>query len=74
MFCALLCICLLQPAGDLIQSYGLVSPSGTGWQDLLRAEPDTPSMNLLHALPDTQRDCLMEAARMVVSTAPYLGC
>lgn len=63
-----------RPAGDLIHSYGLVSPSGTGWQDLLRAEPDTPSMNFLHALPDTQRDCLMEAARMVVSTAPHLGC
>lgn len=52
-----------------------MSPTGAGWQvgDLLKEVPDTPSINLLAALPDPQRECLLEAARMFVSTAPALG-
>lgn len=65
----------LQPGGELMSTYGLMSPCGAGWQvaDLLREVPDTPSMNLLAALPDPQRECLLEAARMFVSTAPMMG-
>lgn len=57
-----------------MSSYGLVSPVGSNWQvsDLLREVPDTPSMTLLAALPDPQRECLLEAARMFVTTAPAL--
>lgn len=57
-----------------MSSYGLVSPVGANWQvaDLLREVPDTPSLTLLAALPDPQRECLLEAARMFVTTAPTL--
>jgi hypothetical protein len=67
--------CCVQPAGDLVPSYGMASPGAAGWQvsDLLREVPDTPSMHLLAALPDPQRECLLEAARMFVSTAPTMG-
>lgn len=53
----------------------MTSPGAAGWQvsDLLREVPDTPSMHLLAALPDPQRECLLEAARMFVSTAPTMG-
>lgn len=69
------CCCVLQPIGELMSSYGLLSPIGAGWQvgDLLKEVPDTPSLNLLAALPEPQRDCLLEAARMFVATAPTMG-
>lgn len=69
-----MCLCV-QPPGDLVPSYGMASPGAAGWQvsDLLREVPDTPSMHLLAALPDPQRECLLEAARMFVSTAPTMG-
>lgn len=47
----------------------MTSPSTQHWHmsELLR-EPDTPSLSMLHALPGHQRDCLMEAARLYLST------
>lgn len=72
--CCLLGACV-QVLGDMVPSYGMASPGLPGWQvsDLLREVPDTPSMHLLAALPDPQRECLLEAARMFVSTAPTMG-
>eukprot|EP00879_Flechtneria_rotunda_P009515 GHRR01009959.1.p1 GENE.GHRR01009959.1~~GHRR01009959.1.p1 ORF type:complete len:292 (+),score=110.59 GHRR01009959.1:1312-2187(+) len=55
--------------------YSLCSPTGQQWQmaDLLR-EPDTPSMTMLHALPEHQRECLMEAARMFMTNMQPVDC
>lgn len=64
--------CLLQP--DLLGgAFGLYSPAGQQWLvgDLLRDAPDTPNMMMLQALPEPQRDVLVEAARMFVGST---GC
>eukprot|EP00775_Hariotina_reticulata_P005340 gene5340-5577_t len=57
---------LLDAAG-LDNAYSMTSPNTQQWQMELLREPDTPSLSLLHGLPDHQRECLMEAARLFLS-------
>jgi hypothetical protein len=54
---------------------GLYSPSSQPWLvgDMLRDVPDTPSLALLQALPEAQKDVLFEAARMFVSSVHASG-